>query len=695
MVLGSNNLRFNYNTNAINNPIIIQSFFYPPYYSPTTIQGTRTDLGIASINTISTNNFAGLIAQPYNPIDLVILEFQIINYNLSTNLEWRLLETPKTAMIYSNHKTFFFQAITLQPVNYTLECFTQNNIVSGKLFWDFDNNCQKSTGDLPTKKKIVKAKSLKNGITYYGVSNDSGYYKIIAPSFKDTFILSLENNPTLQFCQNNLFAIFPDSSKNIDFYLKAKENCFQNEVRITCPILRQCPFNNTYQVTYQNNGTKPSLNTYIIVTLDQYMTLVSADKKIIDLGNGMYRFDVGDLEMLDAGTINLIVTLDCKETALGQTKCVSAEIFPTSDCSDNNASKIVINSACSNGNARFDIENKGVTPLDEVNYVIIEDDMIFKQTTKLPTIVPNQKFPILTPANGSTWRVEIRESLTNQLLTAGFYEGCGVNTEGKSSIGYAAKLPLPDNIIFFDRECKEIVGSYDPNDKQGYPLGLTQNHFIEANTPIDYLIRFQNTGTDTAFLVKITDFIDNQKLDLETIKFISASHPVEYSFEKGNTLVCTFNNIMLPDSGANQAASQGFVRFLINQKKDLPINTKIKNKAEIYFDANQPIVTNETFHVINKDFLMFIVSSEEPTFPNIDIVIKPNPFHSNAIIEVKGVETDDLRLELTDIFGNLILSQKTDNNQFNLSSDNMTAGVKIYAILKGKQIIAKGKVLVY
>lgn len=36
----------------------------------------------------------------------------------------------------------------------------------------------------------------------------------------------------------------------------------------------------------------------------------------------------------------------------------------------------------------------------------------------------------------------------------------------------------------------ENVGSYDPNDKQGIPLGVLSQHYIPLEQPIEYLIRF-------------------------------------------------------------------------------------------------------------------------------------------------------------------------------------------------------------
>lgn len=47
---------------------------------------------------------------------------------------------------------------------------------------------------------------------------------------------------------------------------------------------------------------------------------------------------------------------------------------------------------------------------------------------------------------------------------------------------------------------------------------------------LEYLIRFQNTGNDTAFTVKILNLIDTTKLELSSFEFVASSHPVNLSW---------------------------------------------------------------------------------------------------------------------------------------------------------------------
>ena len=54
---------------------------------------------------------------------------------------------------------------------------------------------------------------------------------------------------------------------------------------------------------------------------------------------------------------------------------------------------------------------------------------------------------------------------------------------------------------------RTVTGSYDPNDKTARTSSRESNeiYYIDEDEWIDYTIRFQNTGTDTAFIVVITD----------------------------------------------------------------------------------------------------------------------------------------------------------------------------------------------
>ncbi|MEZ4934834.1 MAG: FG-GAP-like repeat-containing protein [Saprospiraceae bacterium] len=143
--------------------------------------------------------------------------------------------------------------------------------------------------------------------------------------------------------------------------------------------------------------------------------------------------------------------------------------------------------------------------------------------------------------------------------------------------------------------------AYDPNDKQVYPRRTEQPPF-DANYTlfderIEYTIRFQNTGTDTAFNIVIRDTLSSD-LDLATFRPGSTSHPFEATLHDDGLLEFHFRDIMLPDSNINEPGSHGYVNFTIIAKAGLAENTVIENYVGIYFDFNPPIVTNTVSSIL-------------------------------------------------------------------------------------------------
>jgi len=149
---------------------------------------------------------------------------------------------------------------------------------------------------------------------------------------------------------------------------------------------------------------------------------------------------------------------------------------------------------------------------------------------------------------------------------------------------------------------------------------------------------------------------------------------------------------MLPDSNVNEAASHGFVKFKISQKEDLSLGTVIYNRATIYFDFNDAVITNETFHTVAEPLITITI--EAPFLENVTINAYPNPFKESTTIEVKGVDFKDLKLHLFDIQGRLMNSQKAENNQFILQRNGLTTGMYFYRIEGDGQLIGVGKLIV-
>lgn len=166
------------------------------------------------------------------------------------------------------------------------------------------------------------------------------------------------------------------------------------------------------------------------------------------------------------------------------------------------------------------------------------------------------------------------------------------------------------NFEYADTLVQNLICAYDPNDKTVDPEGIGDPGFIENNLEMEYLVRFQNTGTATATNIVVHDHLD-PNLDWSTFNIISYSHPMTVWIEPDGQAVFEFANIMLPDSNSNEPASHGFVKYKILMDPNLLPGSQIFNQADIYFDFNPPIYTNtEVNTIIDCDVMEFSLGSE-------------------------------------------------------------------------------------
>ncbi len=133
---------------------------------------------------------------------------------------------------------------------------------------------------------------------------------------------------------------------------------------------------------------------------------------------------------------------------------------------------------------------------------------------------------------------------------------------------------------------QEVVNSYDPNDKrclQGeYLLDTLVGGYI------DYMIRFENTGTASAVNVLIEDEIDQEVFNISTLRLVDASHEVQVIVEEDKASF-VFADIDLP---FEDDFNDGYVVFEIQTLDNLEKDRVLSNNAEIFFDFNFPIITN-------------------------------------------------------------------------------------------------------
>ncbi|CAA6825340.1 MAG: Unknown protein, partial [uncultured Aureispira sp.] len=482
--------------------------------------------------------------------------------------------------------------------------------ITGHTFLDFNQNCiqDNNEADVSGRRLIIKPGNI------LVTTRQGHWYLDSLPTGTYTIEVDTSNYWTAT-CSNiqSFTVVHPDSLLiTPSFGLISTRNCPAPDVSIYAPFLRP-GFSNqriSVQACNQNIGTGTLDSAYVIVTLDSLLTVQAASLPFSSLGNNQYRINVDTIYPDFCVDFWLECQLNMTAT-IGQSLCMSAELFPVYACSldsipspstnscltpyDN--SHISIKGFCINDTIQFIVYNTGTSPMTCFSPVrlYIDGQYVLLDSVQL---VNGQTRTFLFPGDGRTWRLEVDQhplhpgnSQPSQTI-----ELCG--SAGNWTPNLVNILPQDDADPVIDIYCGLVTGSYDPNDKKGYPLGIGNTYDILPNQDLEYLIRFQNTGTDTAFTVVIRDTL-SEDLDIFSIRSGVSSHEYSFRMYGPRVLEWTFNTIMLADSNVNEPASHGFVQFKVKQNANLPIGTEITNKAAIYFDFNAPIITNTYLHTIN------------------------------------------------------------------------------------------------
>ncbi|MCB0644409.1 MAG: T9SS type A sorting domain-containing protein, partial [Phaeodactylibacter sp.] len=184
-------------------------------------------------------------------------------------------------------------------------------------------------------------------------------------------------------------------------------------------------------------------------------------------------------------------------------------------------------------------------------------------------------------------------------------------------------------------------------------------------------------------------------LDLESIRPGAASHAYRFNILPDRVLEFTFDDILLPDSTTNEVASHGFVHFKIDQAPDLPIGSQVENQAAIYFDFNDPVLTNTTLHEIGEQFVdtMLLIIDElvETESVELGLQVFPNPFSSTATVEVVGMPAQmEGQVRLFDWSGRLLQKAHISETRFELEAQQLTEGVYLLQVeVDGMECMAK------
>jgi hypothetical protein len=206
-----------------------------------------------------------------------------------------------------------------------------------------------------------------------------------------------------------------------------------------------------------------------------------------------------------------------------------------------------------------------------------------------------------------------------------------------------------------------VVSSYDPNMVEVLPQGVGPEGFIfNEDSVLDYIIHFQNTGTWYAQNVVIKMTLD-EDVQLETFQPGYSEDEYTVTIDENREVTWTFANINLPWQDLGEYISRGMVTFSIKQVPGLAPLTPIEATAAIYFDYNEPIITNTALNTIFKP------ESVEPLQGEFSMAVYPNPSNGLFNLKLPTEAGSMLQLNVFDLSGRNILSRSGNQTSVDLN----------------------------
>jgi len=619
---------------------------------------------------------------------------------LTTTLGYSLYSPPFSGVI--DHFSAWSRALSPNEIN---KLYNSGGIAV-KAFNDINNNCILDNTEFGVQ-GVVAIVSPGNDIGYtnssgiiYFDSLSDGNYNI---QFDNTNLRWSTNcSNTLSF---NIVSGIPDT--NLDFGMISNFPCAEPNVSVAAPTLRRCFSNQKVYVSACNDYTATGVlsNAYVDVKLPSLLTKTGATLADSALGNNTFRFQLGDVNPGQCVNFTINTTVSCS-ASLNQTLCVEANLYPADSCIFDTVPAVVtgvspctlpwdksslsVEGWCNNDTVYFTVENTGDLGGGDMDCfspvrVYTDGEIVQMDSIKL---LGGEIDTFMFAGGGLTWRLEADQ----HPLHPGFSEPnatvelCGDSTQWTPNL--VTVLPQDDADPIVDIFCGVVSGSYDPNDKTGYPLGVTDTHFVYPNGKMEYLIRFQNTGNDTAFTVVIRDTLDTD-LDIFSVVSGVSSHDYTFRMYGPRVLEWRFDNIMLPDSTVDLEGSNGFVKFEVFQNPNLANGTKILNSAAIYFDFNAPIITNETEHTIDDGIKSLMVVDTTingiSNLNNKSLLIYPNPSNGQFIVKFNK-KVNNATINIHDMNGRKIHSLNNVSGYQTSMDVNLPKGIYVVSTNTGGEI---------
>ena len=307
------------------------------------------------------------------------------------------------------------------------------------------------------------------------------------------------------------------------------------------------------------------------------------------------------------------------------------------------------------------ISNDGTIPEDSVFSIYKPDGQLFALMTTPSGIFNSAGYYVYNTASGFPGMAPGSDEVFYMNYNVPTDIPISTNVLFKDSVAY--KTPISNwltdyspwnNVNYFTAT---TVAAYDPNFKEVSPKGTGPTGLITyADSTLEYMVHFQNTGTAPAQNIVVVDTID-ANLNWTSLRpeYMSAACKVTMQ-QLGSYKVVkfTFSNIYLPTKTTDPMRSNGMFTYTIKTNSGLPIGTQFRNRASIYFDYNPPVTTNTTLNTLGAS----TTAVNNTTIEKVNsFSVYPNPANMSFSAQINSTSATTAEMYISDITGKILMTK--------------------------------------
>lgn len=477
-----------------------------------------------------------------------------------------------------NGKPFYGINQSVLQVNFNAVA-VPSGVVNIAIIDDLNKNCLRGITEDTLQQDLSIAIQDTSGITY--LKTKDGVLSTCV--LTDTVLVSIVNHP------------WYESSCGFDTLIVERDSTYDSELYSTQK-------DGVYGFIYANKTTGVcSSNDSSEVVVGQQLVLTPGDINASTDRNGMYLFPSLTSGTYTIATINVdsskYVLSSCVDFASvsysASTKKQADTLFQTS--LDLNTPRVLglyssLPSVRRGGRYRWNMSFAGLKDVDSIIVSASIDPSVVVTLNNLD-ISAQRPNGVWVSLGGNQFTKLLRNPLGKDTFTASMMI---LVPQAVYSVGDTVNYVLAIDSLSSDNNLRDnaiqslslVIAPYDPNTK----FTSQDSIFTVTDRELDYTIVFQNTGEASAIRVVVKDTL-GPEFDIRKIRFGESSHPYTYLIND-REISFIFDDINLPDSGTSAEGSIGHVSFSIPIFDDIFRDTIVANKASIYFDFEDAIVTN-------------------------------------------------------------------------------------------------------